>query len=263
MQNPEGASLRKDYIQNVFESLGGFHSNQVKQLPLSPYQDNKLQDAGIEPAQLEQGFSIVEEFKFIAPRITHGKLSDLLYQNFAEMFVPDSLGYMVFDMDGMPYEFYRDFIKQLWDECRHIAMGMRELEKLGIPLNTLPLNEVKREKPYTWYLARLCYTGEGCSFPRKLSAADAFFRLGFPSAATITEYDIADESHHVKYIERWLPLLHQKEECKESLAEIIEEVQRQSLSWVKNKSKLDVKNVKGKFGAFCKAIDFDIDFTAV
>ena len=100
VQNPEGASLRKDYIQNVFESLGGFHSNQVKQLPLSPYQDNKLQDAGIEPAQLEQGFSIVEEFKFIAPRITHGKLSDLLYQNFAEMFVPDSLGCLLYTSDA-------------------------------------------------------------------------------------------------------------------------------------------------------------------
>jgi len=81
------------------------------------------------------------------------------------MFVPDSLGYMVFDMDGMPYEFYRDFIKQLWDECRHIAMGMRELEKLGIPLNTLPLNEVKRENPIHGIWLGYVIQVKGARFP--------------------------------------------------------------------------------------------------
>jgi hypothetical protein len=175
---------------------------------------------------------------------------------------------MVYDIEGMPYEFYKDYIKQIWDECRHICMGIRELTRLGIDVKTLPINVVKKEKPYTVFLARLCYTGEGCSFPRKLEAASSFYKHGLSSAAIITEYDIVDESSHVKYAQKWLPELHKIEMCEESLHSIIERVQKESLSWVTERVedyKKLIEKLHGKFvkfGAFCKATDFKIDFNA-
>lgn len=259
-------SLWKKYVSSSLSHFGGISGTQQGNLPGKP--ENCSLSACMEPAQLEEGYNVTDEFKFTAPRETEGKVTDLLFQNFAEMFVPDSIAYMVYDVDGMPYQFYKDYIKQIWDECRHICMGIRELSKLGISVKALPINTVKREKPYTTYLARLCYTGEGCSFPRKLEAANAFFKHDLATAAIVTEYDIADESHHVRYAQKWLPELHKLEKCEESLDSIIERVQKESLQWVTDRvedyedlvEKLHGKFVK--FGAFCKAIDFKIDFGA-
>lgn len=257
------------YVNSVFTKFVGVNGvcNEIAPAPLYLFKE-KLEVCH-EPACLEKGFSVIDEFKFTAERVTQGKLTDILYQNFAEMFVPDSLAYMVYEIEGMPYEFYRDYIKQIWDECRHISMGIRELSKIGISVKDLPINTVKKEKPYTTYLARLCYTGEGCSFPRKLEAAHAFFKHGLSSAAVVTEYDVADESHHVKYAQKWLPQLHQIEECEQPLDSIIKSVQADSLSWVKDQIKDYNKLIKKsdglnfKFGTFCKTIDFKINFDAI
>lgn len=263
---------RVQYISALLTSIGGINGKQAGKVPPSPYNNHQsIIDACTQPAKLEDGYNIVEEFMYISPRETEGKVVDVLYHNFAEIFVPDSLGYMMYDIDDMPYEFYRDFIVQIWDECRHTSMGKRELEKLGISVKNLPINKVTKDNSYTWLLATIGYTGEGCSFPRKLSSIDAFFKHDLPSAAIVTEYDIVDESHHVKYIEKWLPYLHEKEGLTASLRDVIEQAQKDALKrWSKAKRSEDyeVRAKKltgkfGKFGAFCKEIDFDIDFNKV
>lgn len=257
------------YVSALLNVSGGIRGDTDAPNPEPPFDSSRTRNACAEPAQLEFGYRIVEEFMFISSRETEGKLSDILYHNFSELFVPDSLAYMIYDVDGMPYDFYRDFIRQIWDECRHTCMGIRELKNLKIDVKKLPLNNVRRDSSYTWLLATIGYTGEGCSFPRKFEAVKRFYEQGIPSAALVTEYDIADEHHHIHYIHRWLPLLHKREGCEQPLKEIIEQAQRDALErWSgANHSvgadRTHAEQVEGQFGSFCRKVDFKIDFSVV
>lgn len=269
-ENGEAVKTRVNYISKMFNCFDGT-PNVTGDMLDSPYEKHLMQSACAEPARLDGEYNLVEKFMYSLPRETQGNITDILYHNFSELFVPDLLSYMIYDINNMPYEFYKDFIKHLWDESRHANIGIRELSNLGISIKNLPLNRVKREKNYVFLLALIGYVVEGCSFSRKLLARDAFFKLKLYSCAVATEYDIADESRHIKYIEKWLPLLHQKENHKKHLKEIIEEAQQYYLDlWESAEDNTEARSMKaenlsvnlGKFGTFCKKIEFDIDFNS-
>src|SRR5262249_31554239 len=118
-------------------------------------------------------------------------------------------------------------------------------------------------------LATIGYTGEGCSFPRKFEAVEGFYKKNHPHAGLITEYDIVDEQRHVRQIHRWLPLLYETEKCDQPLMEIIKQAQLDAINRWSTASRGQVSSLArarqliGKFGAFCREVDFEIDFERV
>ncbi|HKV91312.1 MAG TPA: DUF455 family protein [Candidatus Angelobacter sp.] len=258
-----------DYVDQVFQAVGGTRGRETKNFPEPPTTAGASLDACAEPARIEEGFEVTDAFMFLSERITEGSLSDILYHNLTELFVCDGLAYMIYDIEGMPYGFYRDFVRQIWDESRHTQMGMRELKRLQVDISKLPLNTVRRPGSYTHTLATIGYTGEGCSFPRKYESVEGFYKQGHPYPALITEYDIADEQQHVRQIHRWLPKLHENEKLEQSLEDVIKQAQLDAVDrWSskergENPSMQRARQMVNNFGAFCREVDFEINFNKV
>lgn len=84
----------------------------------------------------------------------------------------------------------------------------------------------------------------------------------------MTEYDIADEHHHVALIRRWLPEIHKHERIEAPLEDVIKSVQSSALErWASAKrgmrDRKRAEQMVGRYGAFCREVDFELDFTRI
>ena len=64
----------------------------------------------------------------------------LLCKRALEMDVPEMMASILTERADQPWEFYLDYSRQLWDECRHAMMGTVALETRGVDWTTIPLN---------------------------------------------------------------------------------------------------------------------------
>ncbi|HET9013468.1 MAG TPA: hypothetical protein VFN38_16710, partial [Gemmatimonadaceae bacterium] len=65
----------------------------------------------------------------------------LLCKRALEMDVPEMMASFISERAGQPWEFHRDYSRQLWDEARHAMMGTVALQARGIDWKAeLPLN---------------------------------------------------------------------------------------------------------------------------
>jgi hypothetical protein len=65
----------------------------------------------------------------------------LLCKRALEMDVPEMMASFITERDHQPWEFYRDYARQLWDEARHAMMGTVALEQRGVDWKRdVPLN---------------------------------------------------------------------------------------------------------------------------
>jgi len=64
----------------------------------------------------------------------------LLCKRTLEMDVPEAMASFLFERKDQPWDFYRDYSRQLWDEARHTMMGTVAFESRGVDWTTIPLN---------------------------------------------------------------------------------------------------------------------------
>jgi hypothetical protein len=64
----------------------------------------------------------------------------LLCKRTLEMDVPEMMASFLVERHGEPWEFYRDYSRQLWDEARHAMMGTVAFEARGVDWTAIPLN---------------------------------------------------------------------------------------------------------------------------
>jgi hypothetical protein len=64
----------------------------------------------------------------------------LLCKRTLEMDVPEMMASFLVERRGEPWEFYRDYSRQLWDEARHAMMGTVAFEARGVDWTAIPLN---------------------------------------------------------------------------------------------------------------------------
>ena len=64
----------------------------------------------------------------------------LLCKRALEMDVPEMMASFLTERRDQPWEFYLDYSRQLWDECRHAMMGTVALEARGVDWTAIPLN---------------------------------------------------------------------------------------------------------------------------
>ncbi|HML22864.1 MAG TPA: hypothetical protein PKD09_14530 [Aggregatilinea sp.] len=136
----------------------------------------------------------------------------LMCKRTLEMDVPEAMARMIAEAEGMPWEYYVDMARQLWDEARHAMMGSVYFEALGvdwkheIPLHpgfALRLNQHMDALDAHAVL----YTIEQSLMPAKTgkryeweTAVDAHD----PLATLFQDYDWADEVLHAQVGRRWL-----------------------------------------------------------
>ena len=130
----------------------------------------------------------------------------LLCKRTLEMDVPEMMASFITERDNEPWEFYRDYARQLWDEARHAMMGTVWFEAHGvdwkrdIPLNVgfslrLNLHATAIERQMMLYSIEQSLmpsdTGKRYEYETAAAAGDAL-------SAHFHDYDWADEVLHAQ-----------------------------------------------------------------
>ncbi|MGQ0560383.1 MAG: ferritin-like domain-containing protein [Gemmatimonadota bacterium] len=135
----------------------------------------------------------------------------LLCKRLLEMDVPEMMASFITERTDQPWEFYRDYKRQLWDEARHSMMGeiafeARAVDWTRIPLNVgfalrLNLHATPEERQLLLYAIEQSLmpgdTGKRYEHNTAVAAGDEL-------SAHFQDYDWADEVLHAQIGRRWL-----------------------------------------------------------
>jgi hypothetical protein len=134
-----------------------------------------------------------------------------MWHYMTEIQVVDPMCYVFFGVDDMPFEFYVDFSRHIWDETRHHQMGVRRLQQMGFDIHDFPIPYAEdATKELEQFYAELTMFGETCSFTRKKKSMDSFYAKGDMISGMTAEIDIIDERTHVKFGKKWTPALYKR-----------------------------------------------------
>ncbi len=144
-----------------------------------------------------------------------------------EMQAAETLGSVLWEADGMEWEFYYDIARHCYDEERHSAMGDLRLQELGHHVTDFP-NSISN---YAWRqlidpLKRYCvltYVIEADSFKYKHQTYQDHLRNEDMESAEAVLYDIMDETMHVRMGQKWVPKLMEKYGYQEPLDKLVTE----------------------------------------
>jgi len=130
-----------------------------------------------------------------------------------EVQAADTCASLLFEAPDMPWEFYFDVSRQLWDEARHSSFGESKLLELGsspseVGLSTKAYALRQTLLPTDRYAA--LSTQEADAFPGKHAGLKDAVAHGDRLSAMAWSYDIADETQHVRFGNKWVPVLIEK-----------------------------------------------------
>ena len=137
----------------------------------------------------------------------------LICKRLLEMDVPEMMSSFLAQEQNQPWEFRRDYARQLWDEARHAMMGEVAFEAHGIDWTAIPLNAgfslrlnlhaTPEERRLLLYAIEQSLmpadTGKKFEYQTAVSAGD-------PLSAHFHDYDWADEVLHAQIGRKWLRL---------------------------------------------------------
>jgi hypothetical protein len=178
------------------------HGRKLGRLPLPTGklpQGFRLLEFGPEPLPQENDYSQRERYHAI---------------NFLqEVQAADSCASLLFDTPDMPWEFYFDLSRHMWDESRHAAFGETKLLALGSSAAEAGLSDkayAMRQTlaPHDRYAALT--TQEADAFPGKHRGLKDAVEHNDSVSAMAWSYDIADETQHVRFGNKWLPVMLEK-----------------------------------------------------
>lgn len=140
----------------------------------------------------------------------------------------------IYDSPELPWEFHYEESRHLWDESRHGDSGYSRMKDFGIGIEevgfmhrpvshnqSMPAQQLQEPKPDEWltpmthedlyhemfFIGLVAETGHF----RVKREAYADFRDGHDlESAEMMLYDIIDETAHVQYAHKWLPVLAQR-----------------------------------------------------
>jgi uncharacterized ferritin-like protein (DUF455 family) len=155
------------------------------------------------------------------------------------------------------WEFTRDAARWLYDESRHMLMGLRRLEGWGFAPAQIPLGgyiyEACAGQDPIYRLGMLGYF-ETKNIGRKRERADAFDEMGDSTSRTDMEFDWADETLHAEYGRRWLRrLLEVRGEDPESWPAILERCEQLVRERIARATPEDLERIRGCADALVRA----------
>lgn len=142
------------------------------------------------------------------------RLGQVVWQfvNYAqEMQAAETLGSTLWEAEGMPWEFYYDVARHCWDEERHSLLGELRLAELGHH----PADFQHMVGNYAWRqlidpARRYCVLTEvieANSFAYKRETYQEHLNNGDHASAQAVLFDIIDETMHVRWGSKWVPVL--------------------------------------------------------
>ena len=130
-----------------------------------------------------------------------------------EVQAADSCASMLFESPDLPWEFYFDLSRHMWDEARHAMFGEAKLLELGTDAATAGLSTKAYALRQT--LAALdryaaLSTQEADAFPGKHAGLKDAMAHNDALSAKAWSYDIADETQHLRFGTKWIPVMMEK-----------------------------------------------------
>jgi hypothetical protein len=133
----------------------------------------------------------------------------MFYKRLREIDVPEMMASIITETPDKPWSYYRDMIRQLWDEARHAMMGEVGFVNLGVDWRKVMIN-------FTWSMAlntqlkplerhAVLYFIEQGLMPRtgKRFEWEVGLASKNPLAALFQDYDWADEVLHARIGRDW------------------------------------------------------------
>ncbi len=163
-------------------------------------------------AELPRGFRHLEFGpESLPPKAGYAERERYHAVNFLqEVQAADSCAALLFESPDMPWDFFFDLSRHLWDESRHAMFGERKLVALGTTAAAAGLSSMayamrQTLTPLDRYTA--LSTQEADAFPGKhLGLKDAVAHHDAMSAMAWS-YDIADETQHLRFGTKWIPVM--------------------------------------------------------
>lgn len=127
-----------------------------------------------------------------------------------EVQAADSCASMLFEAPDMPWDFYLDLGRHTWDEARHAMFGEAKLAELGTTaaaagLSTKAYAMRQTLTPLDRYAA--LSTQEADAFPGKHAGLKDAVAHNDALSAKAWSYDIADETQHLRFGTKWIPVM--------------------------------------------------------
>ena len=141
---------------------------------------------------------------------SHAKVLMMYYKRLREIDVPEMMASIIVETPGKPWGYYRDVTQQLWDEARHAMLGEIGFVASGVDwarhvrvnftwslgLNTQLTPKERHAVLYFIEQGLMPKTGKRHEWEVAISA-------GNPLAATIQDFDWADEVLHARIGRDW------------------------------------------------------------
>ncbi len=135
----------------------------------------------------------------------------LYFKRMREIDVPEMMSSIIYETENKPWNYYKDMIRQVWDEARHAMMGEVGFTSINVDWTTIPLN-------HTWsYLLNtkmssidrhaILYFIEQGLMPAKTGKQyewEVAVATANKLTALIQDYDWADEVLHARIGRDWL-----------------------------------------------------------
>jgi len=150
-----------------------------------------------------------EAFLYHEAMPAHAKVVMMLFKRLREIDVPEMMASIIAQTPGKPWGYYRDMSRQVWDEARHAMMGEVGFVALGVDWTTAKItwNWSYRLNTECTPLERhgvLFFIEQGL-MPKtgKRYEFEVATESGIPLAATIQDFDWADEVLHSQIGREW------------------------------------------------------------
>jgi len=130
-----------------------------------------------------------------------------------EVQAADSCASMLFESPDMPWNYFFDLSRQMWDEARHAMFGEAKLLELGTNaaaagLSTKAYAMRQTLAPLDRYAA--LSTQEADAFPGKHAGLKDAVAHNDELSAKAWSYDISDETQHLRFGTKWIPVMIEK-----------------------------------------------------
>ena len=213
IQLPTPFSDWLNLLEALYESASGIEGTELDPLPRMysdrtsvydpiPKRDERFTDPW------NQGVN-AEAFLYHEQMPARAKVLMMLYKRLREIDVPEMMASIITETTGKPWAYYRDMTRQLWDEARHAMMGEVGFVALGVDWTQAKVS-------YNWSYrlntectpierhAVLFFIEQGL-MPKtgKRYEFEVARDSGLPLAATIQDFDWADEVLHSQIGRQW------------------------------------------------------------
>lgn len=185
----------------------------------------------------------------------------MIFINSTEIIASELVAYIFYSCHGLPFEFYYDTARHIWDEIRHTEMGLRRLKQLGFRIEDFrywgPCHVAKDATALDHYefYSELTNRAEACSFSYKRACAEAFRKHGDIISAIQSEFDVADERLHTGYGTKWSPELFKLATGESMTAAALVDRYRVAALKRKGYSDEEIANRKRALNNFCGAAE--------